>query len=91
MSKKYIATGGGGMGNQIKKLISAKRLHPESQTDLSYFNDLFENQNLYHNGNREGTPMCTWRFLVFPNDTEIPQNFNIHTRGDEITTEGKFN
>lgn len=79
---KYIAAGGGGLGNQIKKLISAKRLHPESQTDLSYFNDLFERQDLHHNGYRNGTSMCTWRFLVLPEDTEIPAGFNIHTTGD---------
>lgn len=87
---KYIATGGGGIGNQIKKLISAKRLHPESQTDLSYFNNLFANQNLYHNGNRSGKGMCTWRLLVLPQDTEIPLGFNEHTRGNEITAMGKF-
>lgn len=84
-TKKYIATGGGGIGNQIKKLVSAKRLHPDSQTDLGYFNDLFDNQNLYHNNNRSGIPMCTWRFLVFPEDIEIPKNFNIHTTGNEVT------
>jgi hypothetical protein len=78
---KYIATGGGGIGNQIKKLVSAKRLHADSQTDLSYFNDLFERQDLYHGGNRNGTPMCTWRFLVLPEDIEIPYGFNIHTTG----------
>ena len=87
---KYIATGGGGIGNQIKKLISAKRLHPESQTDLSYFNDLFANQNLYHNGNRSGSGMCTWRLLVLPQDTEIPPGFNEHTTGNEVTSMGKF-
>lgn len=90
MNKIYLATGGGGMGNQIKKLISAKRLHPKSQTDLSYFNDLFENQNLHHNGNRRGEPMCTWRFLVLPEDTEIPPGFNEHTTGNEVTAMGKF-
>ncbi len=82
MNKRYIASGGGGIGNQIKKLISAKRLHPDSQTDLGYFNDLFENQNLHHNGHRNGTPMCTWRLLVLPEDTEIQKNFNIHTTGE---------
>jgi len=87
-TKKYIATGGGGIGNQIKKLVSAKRLHVESQTDLSYFNDLFENQNLHHNGNRHGIDMCTWRFLVLPEDTEIPSNFNIHTTGNEVIGNG---
>ena len=81
---KYIATGGGGIGNQIKKLVSAKRLHPDSQTDLSYFNELFADQNLYHNGNRSGEGMCTWRFLVLPEDIEIPEGFNIHTTGDEV-------
>ena len=85
---KYIATGGGGIGNQIKKIVSAKRLHSDSQTDLSYFNELFERQDLYHNGNRNGTDMCTWRFLVFPEDTEIPSGFNLHTTGKEITAEG---
>lgn len=87
-TKKYIATGGGGIGNQIKKLVSAKRLHSDSQTDLSYFNDLFENQNLYHNGQRSGTEMCTWRFLVLPEDIEISKNFNIHTTGDEVIGQG---
>lgn len=87
---KHLATGGGGIGNQIKKLISAKRLHPNSQTDLGYFNDLFKNQNLYHNGNREGIPMCTWRLLVFPEDIEIPEGFNVSTTGKEITTNNKF-
>tara|TARA_A100001391_G_scaffold198079_1_gene179259 strand:+ start:3902 stop:4747 length:846 start_codon:yes stop_codon:yes gene_type:complete len=79
---KYIATGGGGIGNQIKKIVSAKRLHPDSQTDLSYFNSLFKRQDLYHNEKREGKPMCTWRFLVFSEDTEIPKGFNLHTTGD---------
>lgn len=85
---KYIATGGGGMGNQIKKLISAKRLHPDSQTDLSYFNNLFKRQDIYHNGSRNGKEMNTWRFLVFPDDSEIPTGLNTHTTGDELTAPG---
>jgi hypothetical protein len=87
-TNKYIATGGGGIGNQIKKLVSAKRLHPDSQTDLGYFNDLFANQNLYHNNNRHGIEMCTWRFLVLPEDNEIPKNFNVHTTGNEVIGQG---
>lgn len=87
---KHLATGGGGIGNQIKKLISAKRLHPDSQTDLGYFSDLFANPNLYHNGKRSGVPMCTWRILVFPEDIEIPTGLNTHTRGIEITANSQF-
>tara|TARA_R110001592_G_scaffold200507_1_gene449360 strand:- start:611 stop:1468 length:858 start_codon:yes stop_codon:yes gene_type:complete len=87
-TNKYIATGGGGMGNQIKKLVSAKRLHPDSQTDLGYFNELFANQDLYHNNNRRGIEMCTWRFLVLPEDNEIPNNFNVHTTGNEVIGQG---
>ena len=88
MSEKYIASGGGGIGNQIKKLVSAKRLHPTSQTDLGYFNDLFENQELHHNGNRSGQDCNTWRFIVLPQDSEILEGFNVHTTGDEVIGQG---
>lgn len=84
----YIATGGGGLGNQIKKLISAKRLHSDSKTDISYFRDLFKRTDLYHHGNRYGKDMCTWRFLVLPCDSEIKKGFNRHTIGNEIIGNG---
>ena len=72
----YITTGGGGMGNQIKKFISAIRLDPNSKSHLPYFQDIFKNRSVcVVEPGVKYTPINTWRIIVLDSDTEIPNNF----------------
>jgi len=72
----YITTGGGGIGNQIKKFISAIRLHPESKAHLSYFENIFGNKSICtKDSGIKYIPINTWRIIVLKSDTEIPDNF----------------
>lgn len=80
----YVTTGGGGMGNQIKKLISALRLDPSSKGHLSYFEKIFKDQSIWiKNPKLNYVPINTWRINVLPTDIEIPGGFCQITTSDK--------
>ena len=71
-----VTSGGGGMGNQIKKFISALRLHPESKSHMSYFGNIFKDKTLCQlDSKQQYTPLNTWRIVTLPSDSEIPVGF----------------
>jgi len=80
----YVTSGGGGMGNQLKKFISALRLNTDSKGHLSYFNNVFKDQTLCKlDSSKQYTSLNTWRIIVLPTDTDIPNNFCKYTTLDK--------
>jgi len=79
-STPYLTTGGGGMGNHIKKLISALRYHPESKGHLSYFNTIFKDKSInVTDPTIRYRDINTWRIRVLPHDVDIPNGFCKYT------------
>lgn len=80
----YVTSGGGGMGNQLKKFISALRLNTDSKGHLSYFNNVFKDQTLCKlDSSKQYTSLNTWRIIVLPTDVDIPNNFCKYTNVDK--------
>lgn len=80
----YITTGGGGMGNQLKKFISALRLNPNSKSHMSYYANIFKDKSLcVLDSKTQYTGLNTWRIIVLPSDTDIPDNFCKYTTPDK--------
>lgn len=68
------------MGNHIKKLISALRLHPDSKTHLSYFDTIFKDKSInVLDPSIRYNSINTWRIKVLPYDIDIPNGFCKYT------------
>jgi len=80
----YITTGGGGIGNQLKKFISALRLKSSSKAHLSYYTKIFKDKSLcvLDPGVRY-TELNTWRIMVLPSDIDIPNGFCKYSTADK--------
>ena len=80
----YITTGGGGMGNQLKKFISALRLKSSSKAHLSYYTKIFKDKSLcVLDPGARYTELNTWRIMVLPSDTDIPDGFCKYATADK--------
>ena len=80
----FVTSGGGGMGNQIKKFISALRLNINSKSHLSYYSSIFADKSLsVLDPNVQYTPLNTWRIIVLPTDDEIPSGFCQYSTADK--------